>query len=84
MVHRRPWITNSDHPHCMKYLEYYMHTPWKNEFLQQDTRSKKTRLYTSICKKLPRRIMIFTVSILYNYLRVFSFNRKIKKIRSSK
>lgn len=80
-VRRRPWIRGSDHPHKNYYLKYRNLSPWKNEDLKQDTRKLSTRIYTEICKILPRWIMIKLVSILYNDIRPKMFIKKMKKER---
>lgn len=78
-VAKRPWIQDSDHPHKDAFLHYRGMTPWKDEPLFEDTRSKKSRFFTSLCHVLPRKMMIFLVSVLYNDLRPLSLKRKKSK-----
>lgn len=80
-VHRRPWIEGSDHPHKEAYLKYRNLSPWKNEMLMKDNRSKKVKMYTALCHALPRWIMIDSVSVLYNNIRPLSLKKQIKQNR---
>lgn len=80
-VHRRPWIENSDHPHKDAYLKYREISPWANEPLDADKRSSKAKMYTNLCQRLPKAVMISLVSVLYNNIRPFFFKRKIRKER---
>lgn len=73
----RPWEKNSDHPHKDAYLKYRQLTPWKNEPL--NVRTKKISKWEKLCHCLPRRIMIYSVSFLYNFLRPLVLKRKIKR-----
>lgn len=81
-VRRRPWITNSDHPHKDAYLKYRALSPWKDEPLGKDTRSNKTRIYTDLCHLLPRPMMITLVSVLYNMIRPISLRKKLREARN--
>ena len=80
-VKRRPWIENSDHPRAKAFLKYRALSPWKNEPLQADTRSWKSKFWTELCHILPRPIMIGLVSFLYNDLRRVSLEKKLKRAR---
>lgn len=80
-VHRRPWVEDSDHPHKDAFLRYRAMTPWAEEPLAPDTRDDGDKRHTELCHKLPRGMMIRSVSFLYNRLRPASFKRKIKKER---
>lgn len=80
-VLRRPWIESSDHPHKDAFLKYYRMTPWSEEPLDSADSVKPDRK-ASFCKKLPRRIMISSVSFIYNVLRPKHFKKEIKKHRS--
>ena len=82
-IHRRPWIENSDHPHKDAYLYYRSLSPWKNKRLMEDKRNTKSKIYTEICQKLPRSVMIRLVSILYNDIRPISFQKKVIRERGS-
>ena len=81
-VHRRPWIENSDHPHKDAYLKYRAMSPWRDMPMAADERPSRTKLYTQLCKILPRKIMLCLVSLLYNYIRPMALKRKIKKQRN--
>ena len=78
-VAKRPWFRDSDHPHKDAFLRYRSMTPWKDEPLFEDKRSKKSRSLTSLCHVLPRGLMIFSVSVLYNDLRPISLKSKKRK-----
>ena len=78
-VHRRPWIENSDHPHKEAYLKYRAMTPWSSFPLMKAKEDSKSKIYESVCKVFPRALMISIVSLIYNYVRPISFNRKKKK-----
>ena len=80
-VHRRPWVENSDHPHKDAFMKYLEMTPWAGMPLAPDTRGNGSKRYTELCHKLPRGMMIGSVSFLYNDLRPMSFKRKLKKER---
>lgn len=80
-IHRRPWIDNSDHPHKDNYLEYRKISPWKDMCMMSDQRNTSTQLYTAICKRLPRTMMIEMVSILYNIVRPNRFRKKLREER---
>lgn len=73
----RPWEENSDHPHKNAYLKYRQLTPWKNEPLK--VRAKKINKWEKLCHFLPRTIMIYSVSFLYNVLRPLTLKRKMKR-----
>lgn len=79
-VIRRPWVENSDHPHKDAFLKYLNMTPWAKEPLQPES-SVKISSAAKICKKLPRKIMIKTVGILYNNIRPIKFRKQLKKER---
>lgn len=74
----RPWEENSDHPHKNAYLKYRQLTAWKNEPLK--LRTKKISKWEKLCHRLPRTIMIYSVSFLYNVLRPLALKRKMKRI----
>ena len=80
-VHRRPWVENSDHPHKDAFLHYRAMSPWADTALAPDTRDEGDKRYTQLCHRLPRRMMIRSVSFLYNNLRPGAFKRKLKKER---
>lgn len=80
-VLRRPWIENSDHPHKDAFLKYYRLTPWSDEPLMSAD-SVKVGKVSLICKKLPRKIMISSVSFLYNVIRPKRFQKDLRKNRS--
>lgn len=54
----RPWMEGCVHPYREKYIEYRSLTPWKNEPLWKDNRSKIKKAYSSFCHKLPRGIVV--------------------------
>lgn len=81
-VAKRPWIENSDHPHKDAYLKYKSLSLWKNDPLSKDTRKTSEKLYSAFCHILPRRVMIFLVSVLYNRIRPKMLQRKMQKERS--
>ena len=81
LVTRRPWIKDSDHPHVNVYLYYKNMTPWANEPLK-DIGGNVNLKNAKLCKKLPRRLMIFLVRILYNNLRPIVFKYQLKKHKS--
>ena len=80
-VRRRPWVENSDHPHAGAFLKYRAISPWKDEALQPDSRSLKSKFWTELCHILPRRMMIGLVSFLYNDLRRTMLKYKLRKNR---
>lgn len=80
-VHRRPWVENSDHPHKASYLHYRNISPWKDASLMPDQRKKSARIYTEICRILPRAMMIEMVSVLYNDIRPNRFRKRIREER---
>ncbi len=81
LVNRRPWIHNSDHPHSTVYDKYKNISPWSETEYLTDNRKKSEQVYNWICNILPRRCMIWIVSILYNYIRPIQFKRKINENR---
>ncbi len=80
-VTRRPWVENSDHPHRSVYDYYKSISPWKELPYHNDVRSKSARIFTYVCKLLPRKLMIFSVSFIYNRLRPIMFNKRVEKMR---
>ncbi len=83
LVARRPWVENSDHPRADVYLRYHQLTPWANQPLMPCKKNKGSH-NTNLCKKLPRRTMIFLVRILYNDLRPKVFKYQLSKQRADK
>lgn len=66
-IKRRPWVSDSDHPHKNSFLYYRQLTPWKDEPLSMEDGGRK--LGTEICHLLPKAMMICAVSLLYNFFR---------------
>lgn len=75
-VRYRPWEQNSDHPHKDVYLKYRKFTPWASVPL---TQRKKVSILKNLCHWIPRKIMLFSVSFLYNILRPIAIRIKINE-----
>ena len=80
-VDRRPWIEKSDHPHKQVYSDYYAMTPWRNESLTIDRRGLIKKFCSALFHFLPRKVMISTVSCLYNYIRPILLQKRKNRIQ---
>lgn len=77
LIRNRPWIENTNHPYKFVFLQYRDLTPWKDEMLIKDCRSKTQKILDVIIKIVPKKLMLIIASFLYNNIRI----KKMKLIR---
>lgn len=68
-LNKRPWIYGCCHPYADEWIKYKNISPWKNNPLWKDTRSKMYILVCFIARHMPRKIMCFIFGILQAYIR---------------
>lgn len=83
MIPYRPWEKGSTHPHLDAFMKYRKMTPWADAPLMDANKGKMTKIGQNICLKLPKRLMLRLISIVYNYFRPIMFERKRKKFLKS-
>lgn len=71
----RPWIKGNQHPYLNEFLRYKAMSPWTDVPLQEDKRSKFTKVRTAVVRKLPKCLLCAVVSVLHGIV-VPERNRK--------
>ncbi len=61
----RPWIEGNRHPWREEFLKYKAMSPWSDQPLSKDKRSKVNKTKTFIVKHCPRIILVPIVSLLH-------------------
>lgn len=69
-VINRAWNEYTDHPARLKFAMYHEKLGWGNFDMQKDKRTLKSKLVDAVVHVIPRKILAFIVSILYNYVRI--------------
>lgn len=64
---KRPWVEGCNHKYCSLWLKYKIMSPWNEEPLRNDNRSKWKLNGNKIFNKLPRKIAICIAGILQAY-----------------
>ncbi|MCD7804173.1 MAG: hypothetical protein LUH03_03340 [Oscillospiraceae bacterium] len=64
----RPWVEGSKHPYDSEWLKYKAISPWADEPLRKDNRSKKKKIFLSIFNFLPRRVAVNLAGLLHSVL----------------
>ena len=78
-VVNRAWNEVTNHPEKERFIEYSKLLKWDDEVLQKDGRNKSTRIKDMIIHAIPKVILIWCVSFVYNYLRIMNISRISKK-----
>ncbi len=79
-VINRAWNENTNHPAQKIYIKYTEMLEWGGSILQQDRRNMQTRVMDWVIHSLPRPILIFVVTKIYNNMRVKNIVYQRKKI----
>ena len=61
----RPWIEGNKHPFLSEFLRYKEMSPWKDVPLQEDTRKKKSKLFSWMVKHMPRMMVLESASFMH-------------------
>lgn len=61
----RPWINGNTHPYLNRFLHYKEISPWCDEPLLQDHRSKMVQFRSKMIKKAPRFVLCEAASLLH-------------------
>lgn len=72
----RPWIEGNCHPWREEFLHYKSMSPWSEQPLVSDNRSKYERLKSMIVKRCPRILLVPIVSLMHGVIIPIK-NRKI-------
>ena len=64
----RPWIKGNKHPYLNKFLEFKSMSPWKNDNLKEDNRSKFSKLISFLVKIMPKFILLPIVGIIHGII----------------
>lgn len=64
----RPWMENNVHPMLATYLEYRNQSPWAEEPLWTDNRSKGKRIINKIIRTMPQWLMTSLVGVVHGIL----------------
>lgn len=76
----RPWIEGNLHPYRKDFLKFKEMSPWKDEPMWQDKRSKSAKYKTSLLNALPRFALCEVASVLHGVI-IPERNRKKMKQR---
>lgn len=79
LVNNRTWIEGSNHPAKQLYNKYKSLTPWADDEELPDRRIARDRLKDRIIDILPRRVVISSVSLIYNVIRPALIRHNMKK-----
>ena len=64
----RPWMENNVHPMLDAYLDYKRRSPWADEPLWPDRRSKGKRLLNTVIRRMPQWLMSSGVGLVHGVL----------------
>lgn len=82
-VINRAWNEVTNHPDKERFIEYCKKYDWGVGILDKDKRNFKTKAKDWIVHALPKPMMIWIISCLYNNWRVKNISRISKKINNS-
>ena len=83
MLTNRAWHENSNHPERELYRKYKSLTPWKDSPDFKDSRNIKSKIVQVVVDTIPRKIVIWVASYLYNHWRVNKIDELIKEAQGS-
>lgn len=80
LVKSRAWVRGSNHPAASIYQKYAKMTPWGEAAILPDTRGRSKRVLDTAIARVPRCVLIPVVGWIYNYARVWTVRRTMRKI----
>jgi len=75
----RPWIDGNEHPYREVFLKYKSMSPWADEPMWIDKRSKFGKIITKLVKNSPRRFICEIASILHGVVVPSRNGRRMKQ-----
>lgn len=79
----RPWVEGSQHPKLDEFLKYKNASPWKDEYLWNDTRRRMAKIKGKIIKILPRPIQCKISSFLHGVVVPKKNKKKMNMVLNS-
>lgn len=80
----RPWNVKNGHPYRNEFLYYRNMTPWDKHSLWEDDRKVLKKAMTKISNYFPKKIILYSISIIHSTLYPFIRRTKRKLKRVSK
>ena len=74
-VINRAWNEVTNHPDRNRFIQYSTLLGWEGEILQKDKRNIRTRIKDEIIHRMPKRLLLDIVSLLYNSWRIRNIKR---------
>lgn len=65
----RPWVEGCNHPYANEWILYKSQTPWKEEILKKDVRSRKKRIARKIVLAVPKRMRLILTGWIHAYVK---------------
>ena len=75
----RPWNQKNDHPFVDDYLKYKEMSPWRDTAPLPDDRKPAKKLMTTVCRTMPKGLMIASISVVHSKLYPMVRARKSKR-----